>query len=285
MTDDRNKSIQNAGPATPVELSGIDKIPDAGDKFYVCDSLKKAEQVALQYREHERQRDLAGKTKVTLDTFADKIKSGQTKHLRVVLKADVQGSVDVLTKSLNQIGTDEVSVSVLHAAVGGITESDVLLADASEAVIIGFQVAVTPPVRAIAETRDVDIRLYRVIYELTDDVRKALEGMLDPERKEEELGTAEVRQMFKISKVGLVAGCLVTNGVIQRGNRSRLIRDGLVVTEDRELESLRRIKEDVREVRSGTECGIRIAGFEDIKPGDSISCYTVVEVKRSLAST
>ena len=285
MTDDRAKSVQSAGPATPVELSGINEIPDAGDKFYVCDSLKKAEQVALQYREHERQRDLAGKTKVTLDTFADQIKAGQTKHLRVVLKADVQGSVDVLRESLRQIGTDEVSVSVLHAAVGGITESDVLLADASEAVIIGFQVAVTPPVREIAETRDVDIRLYRVIYELTDDVRKALEGMLDPERTEEELGTAEVRQMFKISKVGLVAGCLVTDGLIQRGSRARVIRDGLVVTEDRELESLRRIKEDVREVRSGTECGIRITGFEDIKPGDSIGCYKVVEVKRSLAST
>ncbi|HEX7010400.1 MAG TPA: translation initiation factor IF-2 [Phycisphaeraceae bacterium] len=282
ITDDRGRPITQAGPATPVEISGIDQIPDAGDKFYVTDTLQKAEEVAKQYRERERLQQLASKTKVTLDNFAAQLKAGQTRDLRVVLKADVQGSIDVLRKSLEELGSDEVTVRVLHAAVGGITESDVLLADASDAVIIGFHVGVTPAVREIAEARDVDIRLYRVIYDVTDDVKKALEGMLEPEKREEELGVAEVREVFKITKVGTVAGCLVTDGAIQRAAKVRVLRDGVVVTENREIASLRRVKEDVREVRAGTECGIRIAGFDDIKTGDLISCYNVVEVKRTL---
>ncbi len=285
MTDDRGRSIQEAGPATPLELSGIDEIPDAGDKFYVTDTLQKAEQVASQYREHERHQQLASKTKVTLDNFAQQLKAGQTKELRVVLKADVQGSVDVLRKTLEELGDgQEVAVRVIHAAVGGVTESDVLLADASDAVIIGFHVVATPAVREIADSRDVDIRLYRVIYDVMDDVRKALEGMLEPERKEEELGEAEVRQVFRITKIGTVAGCLVTDGVVQRGAKARVVRDGAVVTDNREIATLRRVKEDVREVRAGTECGIRIAGFDDVKPGDRIACYKVVQVKRSLAT-
>ena len=283
MTDDRGQSIKQAGPATPLEISGIDAIPDAGDKFYVTESLQKAEQVASQFREHERQQQLASKTKVTLDNFSEQIKLGTVKELRVVLKADVQGSVDVLRESLEKVGnSEEVAVRVLHAAVGGITESDVLLADASDAIIIGFHVIATPAVREIAEARDVDIRLYRIIYDVTDDVKKALEGMLEPERKEEELGTAEVRQVFKVSKVGNVAGCLVTDGVIQRGAKMRVVRDGTVVTDNRAIDTLRRVKDDVREVRAGTECGIRIDGFDDLKAGDTLVCYNVIEVKRTL---
>ncbi|MEX1016240.1 MAG: translation initiation factor IF-2 [Phycisphaeraceae bacterium] len=282
MTDDRGKQVLDAGPATPLELSGIDDIPDAGDRFYVTTTLQAAEQAASQFREHERHQQLASKTKVTLDNFADQLKAGKTRELRVVLKGDVQGSMDVLRKSLEDLGNEEVAVRVIHQAVGGVTESDVLLADASEAVIIGFHVVATPAVREIAEARDVDIRLYRVIYEVTEEVTKALEGMLEPERKEQAVGSAEVREVFKISKVGAIAGCLVSEGAMQKSAKARVIRDGIVVTDERNIESLRRVKDDVREVRAGTECGIKLAGFDDIKAGDTIQCYTVTEIKRKL---
>ncbi len=282
MTDEHGRSVTKAGPATPLELSGIDVIPDAGDKFYVTTTLQKAEDVAKHVRETERNQQLASKTKVTLDNFADTLAAGGVKELRVVLKADVQGSIDVLRKSLSEIGTDEVAVKVLHAAVGGVNEGDVLLADASDAVIVGFHVTVSSHVRDLAEQRGVDIRLYRVIYDVIDNIKKALEGMLDPETKEEELGIAEVRQVFKISKLGLVAGCLVTEGSIQRGGMMRVSRDEVVVTDHRPIESLRRVKEDVREVRAGTECGIRLTGFDDVKPGDKISCYNVITTARTL---
>jgi translation initiation factor IF-2 len=282
MTDDRGRSIKEAGPATPLELSGIGELPDAGDRFYVTDTLKQAEDISTQYREAERQKQLASQTKITLDNFADQLKAGQTQELRVVLKADVQGSVDVLRKTLEEQGNDEVGVRVLHAAVGGVTESDVVLADASDAVIIGFHVATTPAVREIAEERNVEIRSYRVIYDVVDEVKASLEGMLAPERKEEQIGRAEVKQVFKISKLGQIAGCLVTDGSMQAKAQARVIRDGVVVTEGRTVEGLRRVKDEVKEVRIGTECGIRLAGFEDIKPDDVIVCYRVTEVKRKL---
>ena len=282
MTDDHGRSIQEAYPSTPVELSGIDQIPDAGDKFYSTATLQKAEEIASQYREKERNLHLANKSRVTLENFADKLAEGNEQELRVVLKADVQGSVDVLKKSICELSSDEISVKVLHTAVGGVTENDVLLADASDAVIIGFHVVASPHVRDLAEQRDVEIRFYRVIYELIDELKQALEGMLEPEAKEEVLGQVEVRQVFKITKVGMVAGCMVTDGVIQRNGLMRVIRDGVVVTDQRQIESLKRVKEDVREVRSGTECGIRITGFDDIKPGDRLECYKVNMIKRKL---
>lgn len=282
MTDDRGRSITEAGPATPLELSGIDIIPDAGDKFYVTDTLQKAESIAQTTRDRERQKQLASQTKVRLDNFAAQMASGGNKELRVVLKADVQGSIDVLRKSLSELGNDEVSVKVLHAAVGGVTESDVVLADASDAIIVGFHVVASPVVREVAEQRGVDIRLYRIIYEVTDEVKKALEGLLEPEKREQEVGEAEVREVFKISKVGSVAGCLVTSGTIQRNAKVRVVRDGVVVTDNRSIETLRRVKDDAREVRSGLECGIRIAGFDDLKPGDKIVCYNVESIARKL---
>jgi len=282
MTDDRGRSIAEAGPATPVELSGIDQIPDAGDHFYATASLQKSETIAMARRDMERQRDLTTKNKVTLDNLAEQFAAGAMKELRVVLKADVQGSIDVLRKSLEELGNDEVGVRVLHAAVGGITESDVVLADASEAVVVGFHVTALPAVRELAEERGVDIRLYRVIYDVVDDVKKALEGMLEPETREELLGEAEVREVFKISKLGKVAGCLVAEGTIERSGRMRVVRDGVTVTDNRPLDSLRRVKEDVNQVRQGTECGIRIHGFDDVKAGDRLMCYKVVQVKRTL---
>ncbi|MEM6756657.1 MAG: translation initiation factor IF-2 [Planctomycetota bacterium] len=282
MTDDRNRRIKEAGPATPLELSGIDEIPDAGDRLYVTDSLKEAEGIALQIREDERNRELASQTKVTLDNFAATVAAGGVKELRVVLKCDVQGSVETLNKSLSELGNDEVAVRVIHSQVGGITESDVLLADASDAIVVGFHVVATPAVREIAESRSVDIRLYRVIYEAIDEVKLALEGMLTPEKSEIDSGTAEVKQTFKIGGVGNIAGCLVTDGAMRRDELCKVIRDGVIVTADRKLSSLRRVKDEAKEVQVGTECGIRIEGFEDVKPGDQIVCYRVEEVKRKL---
>jgi len=282
MTDDRGRSIREAGPATPLELSGIDEVPDAGDKFYITQTLQRAEQVATQYRENEREEQLARQNKVTLDNFADQLQAGKQSLLRVVLKADVHGSLDVLRKSLEELGNEEVAVRVLHSAVGAITESDVLLADASDAVIIGFHVVANTAVREIAEERKVDIRLYRVIYDVTNDVTKALEGMLDPEKQEEQIGVAEVKETFKITKVGTVAGCVVSEGQMNKAMKLRVVREGSIVTDERKFESLRRVKEDVSTVRAGTECGIRIAGFDDVKPGDQIVCYNTVNVARKL---
>lgn len=282
MTNDRGEQVQEAGPATPLEISGLDEIPDAGDKFYVTSTLKKAEGVAAQFRDDERQQAQASRTKVTMDNFAETIQAGKINHLNVVIKADVQGSVETLKKTLGELGNDEVAVRVIDSGVGGITESNVLLADASDAVIIGFHVTVTPAVREIADERHVEVRQYRVIYELIDDVKKALEGMLTPDTTHEELGRAECKQVFRIGGVGNIAGCMVSDGVVRRGAKMRVERDGTVVTEGRDLEALRRVKDEVKEVRVGTECGIRIAGFEDIKPGDELVCYKVVEVKRTL---
>ncbi len=282
MTDHRGTPITEAGPSTPLELSGIDIVPDAGDKFYITDSLGQAEQVAKQYREKERNKQLASKTKITLDNLADQMATGATKELRVVLKADVQGSIDVLRKSLSEIGSTEVAIKVLHGAVGGINESDVLLADASDAVIIGFHVVASAHARDLAEQRGVDIRIYSVIYDLTENLTKALEGLLEPEIKEEQLGVAEVRQVFKISKLGMVAGCLVVEGAMRRDAKVRVVRDDVVVTEGRAMESLRRVKDDAKEVRSGTECGIRLIGFDDIKPDDKLVCYNVIKITRKL---
>jgi len=284
MLDDRGKNIEEAGPATPVEISGIDEVPDAGDKFYVVGSLKQAEQIADQRRDAERKKELATKSKVTLDNLFDQMKAGDVKDLRVVIKADVQGSVEVLRKTLEETAEDneEVAVRVLHAAVGGITESDVILAEASDAIIIGFQVIASQHARNVAEQKGVDIRLYRVIYDIVDDIRAGLEGMLTPEKREEVIGHAEVREVFRVSKVGAVAGCYVTDGVIQRNALIRVTRDDIVIEHDRLLSSLKRFKDDAREVRAGMECGMSIDGYNDIQAGDILECYTTTEVKQKL---
>ena len=283
MTDDRSQQIREASPATPLELSGIDQIPDAGDSFYICSSLRQAEEIAHQYRDAERQKQLASKTKVTMDNFAETIQAGETTHLRVVLKADVQGSIDVLRKTLAEQGNTEVAVRILHAAVGGVTESDVLLADASDAIILGFHVVMPSVVRDIADQHHVDVRLYNVIYDLNEDVKKALEGMLTPEVKETQLGMAEVREVFNISKIGKIAGCVVQEGVVERGAHVRVVRDDVVVTkEGRTIETLRRVKDEAREVRAGTECGIRVTGFDDLKAGDKLVCFRSESVARTL---
>jgi translation initiation factor IF-2 len=283
MIDDRGVTLTIAGPATPVEISGLDEVPDAGDKMYVVDDLRKAEEIASQRRELERKQELAAKTKVTLANVFEQMKTSDVKELRIVLKADMQGSVEVLRKTLEELSNDKVRVKVLHAAVGGITESDVLLAEASEAVVIGFDVIASSVARGEAERRGVDVRTYRIIYEIVDDVKRALEGMLSPERREQVLGHAEVRDVFRVSKVGAIAGCYVVDGVIRRNALIRVTRDGIVIEHDRTLESLKRFKEDAKEVRSGMECGCKIEAYDDIREGDVLECYITTEVRPTLS--
>ncbi len=284
MIDDRGQRQEQVGPATPVEISGISEVPDAGDKFYITDTLKKAQEIAEQTRDKERKQELAATSKVSLDTVFQQMQAGQVHELRVVIKADVQGSVEVLRKTLEEVGKDnaEVHVRVLHSAVGGITEADVTLAEASDAVIIGFQVIASQHARSEAEQRGVDIRLYRVIYDIIDDVKAALEGMLAPELREKVVGHAEVREVFRVSKVGMVAGCYVTDGEVRRNALIRVTRDDIVIEHDRLLSSLKRFKDDTKEVRAGMECGMSIDGYDDIRAGDILECYETAEVKKTL---
>ena len=281
IVDDRGNRVEFAGPSTPVAISGIDQLPDAGDRFFVADSLKEAESAAEERRGLERERELAA-PKITLDNIFDHLEEGKKKNLPLVLKADVQGSVETLRAVLGKIGSDEVKVSVKHAAVGGINESDVTLAEATGAIVVGFNVTTTPKARQLAESRGVDIRLYDVIYDITDDVVKAASGLLDPELKLEVLGHADVKEVFRVSKVGAVAGCYVTDGVVERSAQIRVTRDGIVVEKDRRLDQLKRFKDDAKEVKSGMECGMKIDGYDDIKAGDVLECYKTISVARSL---
>ena len=281
IVDDRGNRVEFAGPSTPVAISGIDQLPDAGDRFFVANSLKEAESAAEERRGLERERELAA-PKITLDNIFDHLEEGKKKNLPLVVKADVQGSVETLRAVLGKIGSEEVKVSVKHAAVGGINESDVTLAEATGAIVIGFNVTTTAKARQIAESKGVDIRLYDVIYDVTDDVLKAASGLLDPELKLEVLGHADVKEVFKVSKVGSVAGCYVTDGVVERSAQIRVTRDGIVVEKDRRLNQLKRFKDDAKEVKSGMECGMKIDGYDDIKVGDVLECYKTTSVARSL---
>jgi translation initiation factor IF-2 len=282
LLNDRMQPIQEAGPATPVIVSGLDVLPNAGDKFYVLDDLERVRAIATERQSRSRHEILANRTQVTLDNIFSQMKAGDVKTINLIIKADVQGSVETLQKTVTDANTDEVKVRVIHAAVGGITESDVELADASSAVIIGFHVVPDESARVMAEQRRVEIRLYRVIYEIFDDLKKALSGLLEPEIREKLHGHAEVRQVFKVSRVGNIAGCMVTDGHIQRGSKVRLSRGGIVITEDLAIETLRRMKDDVKEVKSGFECGIKLAGYDDIKIGDIMEAYIRETFQRTL---
>lgn len=281
ITDDQGRRIKSALPSTPVQISGLDEVPDAGDPFYVTESLSAAEDAAEQRRHRDRLENLH-QPKVTLDSLFSQMKDANVKEILIVLKADVQGSVDVIKHEVERLSTSEVKIRVLHAAVGGITESDVLLADASKAVIVGFNVIPSGPARTTADQRGVEIRTYQVIYDITEDVKKAASGMLEPEIRQEVLGHAEVRKVFNITGVGAVAGCYVTDGTVQRDALIRVTRGGIVIVNDRVLDQLKRVKDHVKEVRANTECGMKIAGYDDIKSGDILECYKKVEVKRTL---
>ena len=282
LFNDRGESIPEAGPAVPVMVSGLNELPSAGDKFFAVDDMERARAIGAERQLLTRHQALAGKNQVSLSNLMETIKLGETKTINLIIKGDVQGSVETLQKTVTDQNTEEVRVRVIHAAVGGINESDVELADASEAVIIGFNVVPDESARAMAEQRRVEIRLYRVIYEIFDDLKKALSGLLAPEIREKLHGHVEVRQVFKVSRLGNIAGCFVLDGHVQRGSKIRLTRGGTVITEDLSIETLRRIKEDVREVKAGFECGIKLANYDDIKVGDIFEAYVRETIQRTL---
>ncbi len=278
IVSDRGERLQQATPTMPVAISGIDEIPDAGDKFYVVDNLAAAEEAATERRAAERERELAA-PKVTLDNIFETMAKSKRKELPLVVKADVQGSLETLKAVLGKIKAEDVTISIKHAAIGGINESDVELASTTGSVIVGFNVTSSPKSRKLAEVRKIDIRLYEIIYQLTDDMDKAVRGLLEPEVKLQVLGHAEVRAVFKITKVGAIAGCYVTDGTVERNAQIRVTRDGIVVEKDRRLEQLKRFKEDAKDVRAGNECGMKINGYDDIHVGDVIECYRTVTVR------
>ncbi|MFK7960503.1 MAG: translation initiation factor IF-2 [Phycisphaerales bacterium] len=281
IVDDRGQRVKEAEPSFPIAISGINEVPDAGDKFYVVKNQREAEAAAGERKHQEREKSLATE-KVTLDNIFDHLKTQGRKELPLIVKADVQGSLETLRAQLPKIGSEEVATVIKHAAVGGVNEADIQLAEASGAIIVGFNVTAPGRARKLAEQKGVELRFYDVIYDLTDDVTQAAEGLLEPELKLEVLGHAEVKQVFKISKVGSVAGCYVTDGVIRRDAQIRVTRDNIVIEKDRRLVVLKRFKDEAKEVNAGQECGMRIDGYDDIREGDVLECYLTKEVRRTL---
>ena len=282
IQDDLGRPTTLAGPATPVEVSGLDEVPQAGDRFNVLESLDQARSIVEDRRQRARSADLATVPQRTLESLLNRIEADKSTELALIIKADVQGSIEAITGSIAKMKTEEVRVNVLHAAVGGITTGDVSLAEASKALVIGFNVVADSSARQLAEEKGVDIRLYRIIYEILEDLRKAVEEGLTPEIKEQTAGRAEVRQVFKVSRVGTIAGCIVTDGLVNRSAKVRITRNNIVIADERTLESLKRFKDDAREVRSGMECGLKLAGYDDLKEGDILEFYQRVEVARKL---
>ncbi len=282
MFDERGRRVEVAHPSQPVQLIGFDGIPQAGDDLVVLENEREARDISIKRQQLKREQDFRQRRMITLDDISKQIKEGQVKDLPIIVKGDVDGSVEALSDSLMKLSTSEVKVVVIHKGVGGISEGDVLLAAASRAVIIGFHVRPNLNARRLAEKEEVDIRLYNIIYDAINEVKSALEGMLAPSLSEQILATVEVRDVFKVSRVGTIAGCHVQDGKIVRNNKVRLVRDGLIVF-DGTISSLKRFKEDVREVEQGFECGIALEGYNDIKTGDTIEAYTIVETKRKLA--
>ncbi|TDT46859.1 translation initiation factor IF-2 [Maribacter spongiicola] len=283
MQDERGNIVKEAGPSTPISILGLDGASQAGDKFYVLEDEREAKQIASRRSQLQREQSVRTQRHITLDEIGRRIALGDFKELNIILKGDVDGSVEALTDSFQKLSTDEIQVNIIHKAVGPITESDVLLASASDAVIIGFNVRPMGNAKAIAEKEEIDIRMYSIIYAAINDLKDAMEGMLSPEMKEEISGTAEIRETFKISKIGTIAGCMVTSGKIFRNSNIRLIRDGVVIYTGT-LSSLKRFKDDVREVAKGYDCGLQIKNYNDIVEGDIVEAFQEVAVKKKLKS-
>jgi len=282
LLDDRGNSITAAGPATPVEVLGLNGVPLAGDDFTVATDESQARDIAAFRQRRRRDQQAAQGARGTLEQMFSQIAAGAAKELAVVVKSDVQGSLEAIVGSLEKLSTDEVKLRVLHSAVGGISESDVILAKASNAVIIGFNVRANPQAREMARRDGVEIRYYSIIYDVIDEMKQALTGMLAPTRRERFLGNAAIREVFTISKVGRVAGCMVTEGSVRRGAKVRLLRDNVVIHEG-SLKTLKRFKDEVREVKEGYECGMAFENYQDIQPGDVIECFDIEEVARVIA--
>ena len=281
MFNEHGQKLQSAGPATPVEILGLQGTPAAGDNFNVVESESQAKEIVNYRIQKERDAKLVKSAKSAMEQMLDKIKSGEVKHLPIVIKADVQGSIEAIEGTLNKLSNNEVSVQILHSAVGPISESDVTLAKASHAFIIGFNVRAIPQARDMARRDGIDIRYYSIIYDVADDVKKGLEGMLSPELKEKILGYAEIRNVFNITGVGRVAGCMITEGMVKRGAKVRLLRDNVVI-HDGSLGQLKRYKDDVKEVKEGYECGMSFENYNDIQVGDFIECYEIEAIAAKL---
>jgi translation initiation factor IF-2 len=281
MFDERGKKMTIAGPSAPVVILGFDGAPQAGDKFIVCKTEQESKEIANKRAQLQREQGIRTHKHITLDEIGRRLAIGNFKELKVIVKGDVDGSVEALSDSLIKLSTEEVAVSVIYKGVGQISESDVLLASASDAIVIGFQVRPSAQARKLAEQESIDIRLYSIIYKAIEEIKAAIEGMLEPTMEEKITGNVEIREVFKISKVGTVAGCMVTDGKIFRNSKIRIIRDGVVVHSG-ELASLKRFKDDMKEVAQGFECGLNIHNFNDIKVGDMVEAYEEVEVKRTL---
>jgi translation initiation factor IF-2 len=288
MFNDRAQRIKKAGPSTPVLVLGLNGAPQAGENFKVVDSDQEARQLAGKRAQISREQTARASKRISLDEIGRRLALGTFKELNLIVKGDVDGSVEALTDSLIKLSQTTVQVNVIHQAVGQITESDVLLASASDAIIVGFQVRPSPVARKLAENEGVQIKLYSIIYEAIEEIKMAIEGMLEPTKEETIVGQAEVRDIFKVSKVGTVAGCFVIDGKIFRNNNVRVVREGIVIYPTKEgvigeISSLKRFKDDVKEVKSAMECGITIKNFNDIKIGDIIEAYEIKEIKQTIA--
>ena len=281
MHDERGKSIKKVGPSTPISILGLDGAPQAGDKFNVLEDEREAKQIASRRSQLQREQSVRTQRHITLDEIGRRIALGDFKELNIILKGDVDGSVEALTDSFQKLSTEEIQVNIIHKAVGPITESDVLLASASDAVIIGFNVRPMGNARTLADKEEIDIRMYSIIYDAINDLKDAMEGMLSPEMKEEIIGTAEIRETFKISKIGTIAGCMVMSGKIMRNSNIRLIRDGVVIYTG-VLSSLKRFKDDAKEVAKGYDCGLQIKNYNDIRENDIVEAFHEVAIKKKL---
>ena len=281
MHDERGRKIKEAGPAMPVSILGLDGAPQAGDKFNVFKDEREAKAIATKRTQLQREQSVRTQRHITLDEIGRRIALGDFKELNIILKGDVDGSVEALTDSFLKLSTEEIQINIIHKGVGAITESDVLLASASDAIIIGFNVRPMGKARQIADKEEIDIRMYSIIYAAINDLKDAMEGMLSPVMKEEISGTAEIRETFKISKVGTIAGCMVLSGKIIRDSGIRLIREGVVVYTG-ELSSLKRFKDDAKEVAKGYDCGMQVKNYNDIKEGDIIESFREVAIKKKL---
>jgi translation initiation factor IF-2 len=280
MFNERGQLIKEAGPSTPVSILGLNGAPSAGEKFNIMTDEREAKAIANKREQLLRIQGIKTQKHMTLEEIGRRIAIGNFKELNVIVKGDVDGSVEALSDSLIKLSTEEIHVNVIHKAVGAISESDIMLAETSDAVIIGFNVRPSTAIASMAEQHGVELRLYRVIYDVINDVEAAMKGMLDPEFKEEVLGKAEVRNTFKVPGVGIVAGAYITEGKVARNKEIRLVRDGIVVHEGK-ISSLKRFKDDAKEVNQGYECGIGIEDYNDIKEGDIIECFTMVEIERN----
>jgi translation initiation factor IF-2 len=281
MQNDRGEKVIEAGPAMPVEVIGLSGVPDAGDIFVAMKDEKQAKEIATLRQIKQREMELAKHSKLSLDDLYKKIQSGEVKDLNVIVKGDVQGSVEAVGESLRKLSTDAVRLNVIHSAVGAVTETDVNLATASNAIIIGFNVRPEVKAQGMAEKEGVDIRLYNVIYDAVEDVKKAMEGLLEPTFKEKYLGRAEIREVFSVPKVGNVAGCYIQDGKVIRNAQVRLLRDNVVIYTGK-MSSLRRFKDDVKEVATGYECGIGLENYNDIKTGDIIEAFEMEKFATTL---